>query len=158
MTLDTATDLTDRLQSGRLRAADLMAATYDAIESWNPHVNALVSLLDRGQAMALARAADAEPPRGPLHGLPVAVKDLANAKGFPTTQGSRLFAGDGPAPQDDIAIARMRAAGALIIGKSNTPEFGLGSHTVNPVHGATRNPWDLSRTAGGSSGGAGSAP
>ena len=146
--------LVSAMQNGSLSAVDLMDATYDQIEIWNPHVNALVSLLDRSAAIALARAADQGPRRGALHGLPIAVKDLANAKGFPTSMGSPLFKDTAPLGADDLMVARMRAAGALIIGKSNTPEFGLGSHTVNPVHGPTRNPWDLTKSAGGSSGGA----
>jgi amidase len=103
--------------------------------------------------MAAARAADAAPRRGWMHGLPVAVKDLANAAGLPTSMGSPLFAGQ-VAAADDLMVARMRAAGAIFIGKTNTPEFGLGSHTFNPVHGATGNAYDPARSAGGSSGGA----
>ncbi|MEM6947858.1 MAG: amidase [Pseudomonadota bacterium] len=151
---DNATRLTAELAERRLSAADLMDATYDRIEAVNPGVNALVSLLPRDEALALARAADGQAPVGPLHGLPLAVKDLANAAGFPTSQGSPIFAGAGPATHDDIMVARMRAAGAIVIGKTNVPEFGLGSHTINPVFGPTRNPFDPSRSAGGSSGGA----
>ncbi|MEM6896353.1 MAG: amidase [Pseudomonadota bacterium] len=147
---DDATSHLRRLAAGEITAADLMAATYDRIEAVNGEVNALVSLLPRQEAMTRASGLL----EGPLAGLPVAIKDLSNAKGFPTSMGSPLMAGQGPARTDDIYVARIRAAGAIIIGKTNTPEFGLGSHTYNPVHGTTRNPWDLSRTAGGSSGGA----
>lgn len=149
-----ALELTQALRDGTLKAVDLMAQTYEQIDAWNPHVNALVSLRDRDLAMDQARQADWTEPVGPLHGLPIAVKDLANAEGFVTTMGSPVFADGAPANADDIMVARMRDAGAIIIGKTNTPEFGLGSHTTNPVFGPTRNPWDLNRTAGGSSGGA----
>jgi amidase len=115
-----------------------------------------VSLRDPDALLAEARAADAVPAQGPLHGLPVAIKDLAEAQGLPTTEGSPLFAGR-LATRDDLMVARMRAAGAIVIGKTNTPAFGLGSHTTNPVFGATRNPYDPARTPGGSSGGAAAA-
>ncbi len=144
------------LERGDLSAEELMAATLTRIEAVNPRVNAIVNLRDPDRLMAQARAADAGPRSGWLHGIPIAIKDLANAAGLPTTQGSPLFA-DAVVEEDDIMVARLRAAGALIIGKTNTPEFGLGSHTFNPVHGATRNPYDLSRSAGGSSGGAAAA-
>jgi amidase len=91
-----------------------------------------------------------------LHGIPFAIKDLADAAGLPTSKGSPLYAGN-PAVEDDPIVARIRAAGAIVIGKTNTPAFGLGSHTVNPVFGATRNPYDTTRSAGGSSGGAAAA-
>ena len=151
---NSALGLTERLRNGSITAVDVMEATYDRIEAWNPSVNAIVLLMDRDTALDLARASDAGDDRGPLHGLPFAVKDLANAQGFITSMGSPLFATSAPAASDDILVARLREAGALIIGKTNTPEFGLGSHTTNPVHGATNNPWGLGRSAGGSSGGA----
>jgi len=157
---ESARTLTAALRGGELSATALMAATYDRIERFNPRLNAIVSLLPRDQAMALARAADdrladgAEP--GPLHGLPMAAKDLADARGFPTTFGFRPFA-DHRARRDSPHIARCRRAGALYIGKTNTPEFGLGSHTFNALFGTTRNPHDPSRSAGGSSGGAAAA-
>jgi len=149
-----ATDLTTALRDGRISAETVMAACYDAIEAWNPHVNALVSLRDREDTLALARRADAAETRGPLQGVPMAIKDLSDAEGFVTTQGSPLLADGPPAAADDLMVARLRSARALIIGKTNTPEFGMGSHTTNPVFGATRNPWSLSHTPGGSSGGA----
>ncbi|MGR3813013.1 MAG: amidase [Cognatishimia activa] len=150
----TATDILRGIREGRTNAADLMEATFDRIDAANPNVNALVSVLERATALELAHHADQTEPVGPLHGLPIAVKDLANASGFVTTMGSPLFASAKAAKSDDIMVARMRDAGAIVIGKTNTPEFGLGSHTTNPVFGPTRNPWDVSRTAGGSSGGA----
>jgi amidase len=141
------------LENGDLSAVELMEATLDCIDAVNPAVNAIVSLRERDRNMAYARAADNAPRAGWLHGMPIAIKDLANAAGLPTSMGSPIFAGQ-VAEVDDLMVARLRRAGAIIIGKTNTPEFGLGSHTFNPVHGATRNPYDLTRSAGGSSGGA----
>lgn len=141
------------IASGRLRAAALMEATLARIDAVNGRVNAIVSLRDRAALMDEARAADASGGGGPLHGLPVAIKDLADARGLPTSQGSPLFAGQ-IAAQDSPHVARLRAAGAIVIGKTNTPEFGLGSNTFNPVHGRTGNPYDPARSCGGSSGGA----
>lgn len=151
-----ARTLSTEIARGKLSAQDLMQATLDRIEAVNGDVNAIVSLRDADTLMAEARAADASAPKGWLHGIPIAIKDLANAQGLPTSMGSPLFAGQ-IAAQDDLMVARLRAAGALIIGKTNTPEFGLGSHTYNPVHGATHNPYDLGKSAGGSSGGAAAA-
>ncbi|MEO0379395.1 MAG: amidase [Pseudomonadota bacterium] len=143
-----------RMDAGEITAQDVMAETLERIETVNSKVNAIVSLRDSDALMAEAAAADAAPKSGWLHGIPMAIKDLANAAGLPTSMGSPLFAGS-VAQTDDISIARLRAAGAIFIGKSNTPEFGLGSHSINPVFGATRNPYNVTRSAGGSSGGAG---
>ncbi len=151
-----AVDLSVRMADGDLSAVEVMTACLTQVEAANGAVNALVSLRDRDSLMAEARAADAAPRKGWLHGIPVAVKDLANVAGLPTTMGSPAFADFTP-KADDLVVARMRDAGAIFIGKTNTPEFGLGSHTVNPVHGATCNPYDNSRSAGGSSGGAAAA-
>ena len=145
-----------RLAAGEISAAELMQATLSRIEAVNGTVNAIVSLAEPELLLAEARAADAAPRRGWLHGIPVAIKDLADAAGFPTSMGSPLFAGQ-IAERDDIMVARLRAAGAIVIGKTNTPEFGMGSNTFNPVHGITRNPYASDRTAGGSSGGAAAA-
>ena len=149
-----AVDLAAMIARREISAAELMEATLARISEVNPRLNAIVSQIDGEAAMEMARAADKGPVKGPMHGLPLAIKDLADAKGLPTTMGSPAYKNAGPAPKDDIMVARMRAAGALIIGKTNTPEFGLGSHTYNPVWGATRNAWDPSKSAGGSSGGA----
>ncbi len=145
-----------RITRGALSAEALMRATLDRIAAVNGALNAVVSLRDADDLLREARTRDAEPPRGPLHGLPVAVKDLANARGLPTSMGSPLLEGQ-VAGSDDVHVARMRAAGAVIIGKTNTPEFGLGSNTYNPVHGITGNPYDMTLTCGGSSGGAAAA-
>ncbi|MDD9723138.1 amidase [Sulfitobacter sp. PR48] len=144
------------IAAGELSAAELMQATLARIAAVNGTVNAVVALRDADLLMAEARAADAAPRKGWLHGIPMAIKDLANVAGLTTSSGSPLFA-DMVAPEDDLIVSRLRAAGALIIGKTNTPEFGLGSHTFNPVYGATTNPYDATRSAGGSSGGAAAA-
>ncbi len=145
------------MEQGEISAVELMTATLARIAEVNPKVNAIVSLGDEDRLLAQARAADNAPRSGWMHGLPIAIKDLANAAGFPTSRGSPLFTDDGPVEADDTMVARLRAAGAIVIGKTNTPEFGLGSHTFNPVHGATCNPYDQTRSAGGSSGGAAAA-
>ncbi len=148
-----AEDLLGELAAGRLSAAELMRATLDRIGAVNGQVSAIVALRDEDALMAEAQAADAAPDRGPLHGLPMAVKDLVNVAGVRSTQGSPIFRDHVP-QSDDLIAARLRAAGAILIGKTNTPEFGLGSHTFNPVYGATCNPYDPARSCGGSSGGA----
>lgn len=144
----------------KFSATEVMTAFLDRIDDANPAVNAIVSRVDRASLMAEAREHDAilaqRGPIGPLHGLPMAVKDLEDVTGRPTTQGSPLFR-DAIAQADGPMTARLRQAGAIFIGKTNVPEFGLGSHTYNPLFGPTRNPYDLSRTAGGSSGGAAAA-
>ncbi len=136
-------------------AYEKMQFALDAIERHNSRVNAVISLSDPDDLMKQAEVADQVPTEqhGLLHGEPIAIKDLANAAGFETSMGSPIFKKN-HVKTDDIMVARMRAAGAIIIGKTNTPEFGLGSHTFNPVHGATGNAYDATRSAGGSSGGA----
>ncbi|MEY8827732.1 amidase [Sedimentitalea sp. XS_ASV28] len=153
LTQQTATSLLAKLSDGSLSASELMQATLARIDAVNGAVNAIVSLRDPDELMAEARDLDNGARRGPLHGLPIAVKDLVNVAGVRSTFGSPIFADNVP-EKDDMIAARMRAAGAILIGKTNTPEFGLGSNTFNPVHGATRNPYDTSRSCGGSSGGA----
>ena len=137
--------------------AEVMAATLDQIERLNPQVNAIVALRERSELMREAEARDDEIARGtirgPLHGFPQAVKDLDPVQGLPFTQGSPIFR-DRIAEADSVMVERMRASGAVFIGKTNTPEFGLGSQTYNPVYGATRNAYDPTKTSGGSSGGA----
>lgn len=148
-----AHDLIAALANGQLSACDVMHATLARIDAENGHYNAIVSLRDPHVLMDEARAADQSGSKGPLHGVPVAIKDLANVAGIPTSQGSHVFAAK-PAVSSDIMVQRMQAAGAIVIGKTNTPEFGLGSHTYNPVFGATQNALLPGRSAGGSSGGA----
>lgn len=150
-----AVDLVSQMAKGEVSAVELMRATLLRIDQVNPNVNAIVSMRDPDQLMAEAQKADQTPinQRGPLHGIPIAVKDLAAVEGLPTTMGSQAVS-HAPAKADDLMVSRMRAAGAIFIGKTNVPEFGLGSHTFNPVFGTTLNPYDKSRSAGGSSGGA----
>ena len=150
-----ATELAALVRCRELSAAELLAAHLEQIERLNPRVNAICTLDAEGATAAAARldeamAAGAEP--GPLAGLPVVVKDLVDVAGLPTTRGSPIYR-DAVAGHDDLMVARMRTAGAVIVGKSNVPEFGAGSHTFNTVFGVTRNPYDLGRSAGGSSGG-----
>lgn len=155
-----ATQLSRYLSDKTISAVDLMRATLARIDAVNPTINAIISLRDRDDLMDDAAASDAGracgKPLGWLHGIPIAIKDLSNSKGLITSMGLPIFAHQ-IATKDDIHVARIRAAGAIIIGKTNTPEFGLGSHTFNPVHGATCNPYDPTKSAGGSSGGAAAA-
>ncbi len=137
-------------------AGELLDAHLARIEATNPAVNAIVAL-DPEVGRARARAVDDAIARGDdpglLAGLVTAHKDLTETADFPTSYGSPLFAGFRP-KEDSLLVARMKAAGAVAVGKTNSPEFGAGSHTFNRVHGTTLNPWGLSRSAGGSSGGA----
>ncbi|MEM9785325.1 MAG: amidase [Pseudomonadota bacterium] len=144
--------LSAAIAAGIVSTTDLMQATLDRVAERNT-VNAIVSLHDRDTLMKAAQEADLVPAKGPLHGIPIAVKDLANVAGLPTTMGSPLFAKQ-QAATSDVMVQRMQDAGAIIIGKTNTPEFGLGSHTYNPVFGATENALVPECSAGGSSGGA----
>ncbi|SDR10957.1 amidase [Thermostaphylospora chromogena] len=154
-----AWELAELLRKGEISAVEVVQAHLRRIEAVNGQVNAIVTLTAE-RALDEARAADADfaagRVRGPLHGLPVAHKDLTDTAGIRTTYGSRLYAEHVPR-EDALIVRRMRAAGAITLGKTNTPEFGTGSHTVNEVFGATRNPYDLSKSAGGSSGGAAAA-
>jgi amidase len=133
-----------------------MVAWLAQVHAVNPDLNAIVSARDPDDLMAEARALDDLAPAGWLHGIPFSVKDLVATKGLRTTWGSSLFASHVPAA-DDLVAARLRAAGAVIAAKTNVPEWGQGSHSFNPVFGVTRNPYDPSRSAGGSSGGAAAA-
>ncbi|MEX3015060.1 amidase [Gymnodinialimonas hymeniacidonis] len=149
-----AGELSRRIAKRELSPVDLMRETLARIDAVNGDVNAIVSLRDREVLMGEARLAEAMAPQGWLHGIPVAIKDLVATKGLRSTSGSPLFADHVPTADDGLA-RRLKAAGAIVIGKTNVPQFGLGSHSANPVFGVTRNPFDLTRTAGGSSGGAG---
>lgn len=143
--------------SRHISAVELLQAHLDQIERVNPQVNAICTLVAE-QALQAAQDADARQTRGepigPLHGLPVGIKDLADTQGIRTTQGSPIYADHVP-DTDALVVTRYKQAGAIVLGKTNTPEFGAGSQTFNPVFGATRNPYDLDKTCGGSSGGAG---
>jgi amidase len=151
-----ATELVRRLRRKDLSAREVLDAHFRQIERVNPQVNAIVTLVEeqaREQAGRLDEAAARGRFLGPLHGLPVAHKDLVETRGIRTTFGSPIYKDYVPG-FNTLMVDRIQAAGAITIGKTNTPEFGAGSQTFNPVFGATRNPWDLSKTCGGSSGGA----
>ena len=151
-----ARELASRIRDGELSARELLEAHLEQIERVNPQVNAICTLLPeraRAEAAAADTAQAAGRSLGPLHGLPVAIKDLVSTAGIRTTFGSPIYADNVP-EQDDLVVERLRHAGAIVIGKTNTPEFGAGSQTFNAVFGETRNPYDLERTCGGSSGGA----
>ncbi|MBT4126152.1 MAG: amidase [Chloroflexi bacterium] len=145
------------IADGELTSEELVHAHLDQIERVNPSVNAMVTMVADS---ALDQACEADMARmngeemGPLYGLPIAVKDLQNTKGILTTQGSPIYKDFVPS-SDALIVERVNKAGAIVIGKSNTPEFGAGSQTFNPVFGSTKNPYDVSKTCGGSSGGAG---
>jgi amidase len=152
----TAGELAQRIRKRELSAREVMAAHIGQIERVNPKVNAIITFLpERGLAGAVA--ADEKLARGdavgPLHGLPIAYKDLVDTKGIRTTRGSPIFKNHVPT-EDALIVERLQRSGAITIGKTNTPEFGAGSQTFNEVFGQTRNPYDLSKTCGGSSGGA----
>ncbi len=151
-----ATALSRAIHARQVAPSEVMAAWLAQIDAANPALNAIVSLRDPDALMAEARALDDLPPQGWLHGIPLAVKDLVATKGLRTTWGSPIHADHVPA-QDDLIAARLRGAGSVIAAKTNVPEWGQGSHSFNPVFGVTRNPYDLTRSAGGSSGGAAAA-
>ena len=144
------------IRAKKLSAREALAEHLKQIERVNPKVNAIVTLVPEMAAAAAAKADEMQArkePLGPLHGLPVAHKDLLETSGIRTTFGSPLYKDNIPTV-DDIVVERIRRAGAITIGKTNTPEFGSGSQTFNKVFGATHNPYDLTKTCGGSSGGA----
>ncbi|MBF8741393.1 amidase [Pseudomonas guariconensis] len=152
-----ALQLSRAIHTRQISCREVMQAYLEQIECLNPKVNALVSLRSAHALLGEADERDRQLARGEsmgwMHGMPQAVKDLAACAGLPTSMGSPLFAGE-VARQDSHIAARMRAAGALFVGKTNTSEFGLGSHSYNKVHGTTLNAYDPRLTAGGSSGGA----
>ena len=152
--------LAQSIRAGKVSCAEVMTAYLDHIDRVNPLVNAVVSLQDRDSLLRQAVERDGELARGEyrgwMHGLPHAVKDLSLTRGIRTTSGSPVFADFIP-DTDAIFVERLRRAGAILIGKTNVPEFGLGSQTYNPVFGTTLNAYDPARTAGGSSGGAAAA-
>lgn len=151
-----AVELTRLIRAKELSARDVVGAHLTQIERVNPGVNAIVTLVAE-QAMERARVADEDVAHGreigPLHGLPIAHKDLQPTKGIRTTFGSPIYKDFVPS-EDSLIVERLRNAGAVVVGKTNTPEFGAGSQTFNPVFGSTLNPFDRTKTCGGSSGGA----
>ena len=150
------------VRRGHVSAAELLGICLAAIEDRNGELNAFVHL-DVDGARAQAEAVDRElaagraDALGPLAGVPFGVKDLEDCAGMPTTRGSRWFAGRPAVERDAIHVARLRAAGAIPIGKTAAPEFGTWAYTASPALGVTRNPWDPARTPGGSSGGSSAA-
>ncbi|NPD14001.1 amidase [Xinfangfangia sp. D13-10-4-6] len=156
LTSQSALTLSRLIRTREVKPSEVIGAHLAQIAAVNPQVNAVVSLREPDQIMEEALALDDQAPEGALFGLPLAVKDLLQTKGIRTTFGSPLYADHVP-KADDLIASRMRGAGAVLIGKTNTPEWGHGSHSFNPVFGATRNPYDLGLTAGGSSGGAAAA-
>ena len=154
-----AVDLAARLARKEVSARDVMSAHLARIERVNPKINTIVTLVPEQAMAGAAKADDAivrSGPTGALHGLPIAHKDLVDTAGIRTTLGSPFYRDNVPA-RDALIVSRIRAAGAITVGKTNTPEFGAGSQTFNTVFGATRNPYDLAKTVGGSSGGAAAA-
>ncbi|MBI2231163.1 MAG: amidase, partial [Deltaproteobacteria bacterium] len=153
-------ELAESIRARKISAREIMSAFLRQIERVNPKINALVAKLDDDKCLALADEADRRLAHGDdvgcLHGLPFAFKDLDPAVGFPMTRGSPIFKDFMPS-EDSVLVERLRRAGVLAIGKTNVSEFGMGSHSYNEVYGTTLNPYDLTKSAGGSSGGAGAA-
>ena len=152
-----AADLSRAIHQRHISCHEVMQATLAQVDRLNPGSNAIVSRVDTDALLRQAHERDAQLARGEsmgwMHGMPQAIKDLANVKGLRTSLGSPLMK-DFVASEDGLMAQRMKAAGAIVIGKTNTPEFGLGSHTFNEVFGPTHNAWNPSQSAGGSSGGA----
>jgi len=157
ITAMSAGQLSFAIKDGHVSCVEVMASYLNRINRYNPTVNAIVALVDESALLAEARQADkalaSGEYRGWMHGIPHAVKDLANVRGMITSRGSPIFA-DNVAQADSIIVERIRRAGAIFIGKTNVPEFGMGSQSYNPVYGTTRNAYDPALVAGGSSGGA----
>jgi len=155
-----ARELAALIRTRSISAREVMAAFLRQINRVNPTINAIVAKLNDDKCLALADDADRVVARGnevgSLHGLPFAFKDLDAAVGFPLTRGSPIFRNFMPT-EDSVLVDRLRKAGVIPIGKTNVSEFGMGSHTYNEVYGTTFNPYDLTKSAGGSSGGAGAA-
>jgi amidase len=155
-----ASELLELMRAGELSSVEVVGAHLERIAELNPQLNAIVTLaaeqaLEQAQVADRARAADPAAV-GALHGLPIGIKDLVDTAGMRTTYGSPIFRENVPV-KDAAIVTRLKGAGAIVVGKTNTPEFGAGSHTFNAVFGVTRNPYDPARSAGGSSGGAASA-
>jgi aspartyl-tRNA(Asn)/glutamyl-tRNA(Gln) amidotransferase subunit A len=156
----TVVEIADGVRSGQLKAVDMVAEAFDAIAAKNPELNAFV-MLNRAAADAAAADIDARvkrgEPAGALAGVPFGVKDLENCIGFPTTQGSDFYKNAPPQTRDNPHVARLRAADAIVVGKTACAEFGMDSATSTFAWGVTRNPWNPAKTSGGSSGGSSSA-
>ncbi|MBV8628824.1 MAG: amidase, partial [Paraburkholderia sp.] len=159
LTRHSAVALRALLQAREISAVELLEACIARIDALNPFVNAITATSFE-RARIEARAADAALARddavGPLHGLPIGIKDLEETEGILTTYGSPLYRANVPA-HDNTLVRRLRAAGAIVVGKTNVPEMGAGANSFNPVWGATGNPFDPRLNAGGSSGGSAAA-
>src|SRR5215472_1545980 len=155
LAFQSATHLSARLRRGEVSAVEIVDACTQRFEQVNSTVNAIVTPLFE-QARKDAEVADGRrlrgEPLGVLHGIPLALKDMTEVAGVRTTYGARLFENHVPAV-DALLTKRLKASGAILVGKTNTPEFAVGINTTNGIFGTTRNPWNLSRTSGGSSGG-----
>ena len=144
------------IRARKISPVEYIDAVLQAIERAQPRLNCFRVIMAeeaRRDAKAAEKAVSDGVPLGPLHGVPVSIKDLVDVKGVPTRHGSAIFADNAPAAADDVLVKRLRAAGAIVIGKATTPEFGVKGLTDGPEFGTTRNPWNLERTPGGSSGG-----
>jgi aspartyl-tRNA(Asn)/glutamyl-tRNA(Gln) amidotransferase subunit A len=154
------TELAHRIRSRQLSAREVVGHALARIEAVDGEIGAFVAV-DGDRALAAAAAVDGAIASGdhvgPLAGIPIAVKDLEDAAGLPTSKGSAVFAGGPPAPSDSVLVARLRAAGCVVVGKTNTPELGWKADTTNPTFGSTANPWNLDHSPGGSSGGSAAA-
>lgn len=152
-----AVEQAQMIRTGQISSRDLVQAHLDQIERVDPSVNAMVTMVAESAIEQAGRADEKQASGaelGPLHGLPIAIKDLQNTAGILTTHGSPIYANNVP-DSDALIVERVKNAGAIVVGKSNTPEFGAGSQTFNSVFGTTKNPYDVTKTCGGSSGGAG---
>lgn len=156
-----ARDLAAAIRERRLSSVEVVTSFLDRIDAVDGKINAITTKVPRAEALAAAEKADeavvAGGPLGAIHGLPIAVKDLMDVAGLRTTHGSVAYAEAPPATEDSLLAERLRAGGAIFVGKTNTPEHGLGTLTYNGIFGPTTNPWNRRKNAGGSSGGAGAA-
>src|ERR1700750_1937135 len=144
------------IRARKLSPVEYVDTVLKAIDKAQPELNCFRVVMAeeaRGDAKAAEGAVMRGEALGPLHGVPISIKDLVDVKGVPTRHGSAIFDGNAPAAADDVLVARLRQAGAIVIGKATTPEFGVKGLTDGPSFGTTRNPWNLERTPGGSSGG-----
>lgn len=159
--LTPARELAAAIAGRQLSSVEVVTAFLDRIDEVDGRVNAITTRVPRAEALAAAEKADeavaSGAPLGPIHGLPIAVKDLMDVAGLRTTHGSLAYKDAPPATRDSLLAERLRVGGAIFVGKTNTPEHGLGTLTYNDVFGPTRNPWNTAMNAGGSSGGAGAA-
>jgi Asp-tRNA(Asn)/Glu-tRNA(Gln) amidotransferase A subunit family amidase len=156
----TVAELAAQVAAREVSARELVEVALARVDEVDAHVNAFVAIdgdLARADAAAIDKRIAAGEDVGPLTGIPIGVKDLEDAAGFPTSQGSAVYADGPPVTTDSALVERLKAAGCVVIGKTNTPELGHKADTVNPRFGATCNPWDLTRSAGGSSGGSAAA-